>query len=610
MVVPVETPLMETTDRDEGPASLVIPPLPEATVRDTLAFDEPESEPGYRRPPGIRDNMEQAALGRVDAEAVEKEARAIHAFIERNKAAIGANGYVEVRRVGPSELPPSERGKLGRIRMSELKGRNLADVVFEKYGGGEYQFVTKDSRNVPVPGGDFDEEIAGNIRPMSAQGEAWLDRQMQRSTGATRAAEDLKGDIADLKEEMRKPKDGLGGGGLTEVLSLMLTNMERSAQREREERLDRERKDREDREAREKRDREDREQRMEEDRERRQAEREAREKKEKEEREEREERQRRRDKRDEEEANDRREQFQARMKAMEQETQLRLKAMEMNAGGGLGIDTLKRVREALVDATIDSVEAAATGGESKSWVDVVKDVASKDGGAIVTKFLDVIGTRGAAQAPTTPPARQLAGPAGMEPPDEEPDVDIGDGDGPDIEGGVPAASDSNAALGEQGKIAAAKAAGRVVAFARIVGSELMAQGDPEAAWEEPQDERETTLADMYAVLALPLRVALRKGWVAFTALVPESAKADCDGILAIAKKHDSAARWLRAFIASAPPIAGMPEQEPPPAPKPFVPPQEAAPDVAKGPDAAGPPAPIKGPTTAKPPRLDEGGGGL
>lgn len=513
-------------------------------------------DPSRRVPAGIRENKVLAVEGQYDAAAAGREQQELHSFIARFKDT--AAGYFEIRRVGPMDLPPSERGKMGKIKLSDLKGRTLDDLIEMSWGGGEYLVIARDGNNIEAAGGRFETEIGGDIKPKSSDGRTWL---RQKSAAAPAEDRDRTIDLLDrvLSERTTQPSPS-GGGSDAVALSMVLRMQQDFLAAQREERDRREAREREEREERRRREDEERRDREQREHARREAD-----------RQEAEARQRRYDAQLAADAEERKHRFALEMENLRGERDRLTRLAETNAGGGLGLDGIKRVREVLLDATLASVRGGIGGGADveeasrtpESWGDVLKQIALKDGGTLVTKFMDVFAQPGArsAQAPmgSAQPIQALPGATTQS---SEPEADLQQGGEPEPISAAPVAS-AQQAVGEMGRIASAKAAGRLIAFVRLVGSEIMGQPDPETVWEAPQDENGTTLAEMYLLLPIPVQAALGRGWKAFQAACPAGAQPDIQGISAILAKHPQAVAWMRDFIANRPTTAEAPAQPDP-----------------------------------------------
>lgn len=499
---------------------------------DPMTFDEPPR----REPPGIHRTLVETGRGRVDAEIAERDVRALHSLLTRMRGKL-PKGTLEVKRVGPLNLPPQELGVLGSIPISHLRNRLPQDMVGAQWGGGEYEVLVRDASNDVIEGGAFDLQIAGTIRPKSAEGRRYVKEQ-----GEDPDVNDSVSRGVDRMQTMLDQVQQQGGGGNNPAMMLMLAQMREDMA--------------EDRRLREKREREEREER-EEKRERDRLEREARDR---EYREERDERQKRWEAQQKEDAAERQRQHEMNLAHQEQMAARSLEALKLQAGGGSGISAVKRILQEVEEFAGERVGDMLRGprdpGEGpEDWGGVMRKIAADHGGELLTGVLDLVGDKlGKPRAPR----RTAALPA---PADEpiEPDVSLDDG------AAVAPAGAGDAAGEDEVRVAAspkesftvmvqhggAKAQGRVIAFLRLLGSEMMATGDPVEAWEAEQDDAGGTLSSAYLRLPIQLRVAWRRGWREFAQSMPQGAASEVRVISELLKKP-IARNWLVAFIDAGP----------------------------------------------------------
>jgi len=530
---------------EEDPATMTMPPLPDSPApiveppNEVLQRDEGEE----RGPPAAtrqRRSIIEGALGGEDArqevQAAAAESRivqdALQGFRETNPG-----GYFDVWRLGPSNLPSEERGKIEKIKVMELRGgKSIEDLVRDRFGGGEYEIIGRRSGHQVVAGATLSLTLGGSSKMLTPEGKAWKRKMEKAELGEERRPkdEDATGAMDKLVDALiakRAPGEEKSG---TDTLFAMIQQMNKENEdRRREDRERQDRKDKEDREAREKREKTE------------ESERKERADREKEERDSRAARLEAQLKAD---AAERDRRFQLELENIKAANAERLKAMEMNAGGGLGLEGVKKIRESLAEILLDEVKDRAGGGDGDTpddWGGVIRKVLSDHGGDLASKFLDVVREGRAAQPPrrAAPPARVLPAPA-------TPAVDA------EVEtaaGGETAASNApEASFLRMKDIADKKNQIRLTSFLELLGSELLAQSDPEEAWDTPQDDTQITLRDLYFSLAEPWRVAFAVGWPEFKGAVPKAVASQVAIIDGMIGKYAKAASWLGDFMATVP----------------------------------------------------------
>jgi len=523
---------------DDMPDDGIIPAPDEGDPADGALDDYPvdeelphpgdlAEEPLHFAPPrsGMRRQMIDTAVGRMEAKQYEDETRALLELTDKLRAG-PTDAYVEIRRTGPLDLPGTERGRIGKVRISDVRTKSLDDMISDRWGGGEYVVIARRVNGEPVEAGIVEVEIAGDPKPVSSAGVAWL-QQRRGAEGGQGGQSDatslvLMREMMQTVRDLQASRDSRAEKADTNSVTLAFQTQQQlfsEARQEQERRREEEKREREERIRRE--DAERKEAALE-----RQREHEARMAREQRQWEADREAARARNEADREEAKTNRE--------------LLLKRLEDGAGGGLGLGVLKKLKEEFVGLLIDDVRAksGADGGES-SWQDVAKDVVREHGGEFIGRVLNIVETA----KPGT------ASPRGLPPPaadaSYEPETVTQPGD---------VSPQERQRLGML--LANERAARRVTGFLRMVHAELLAQGEPRAVWEDPQEEGGPTLADVYALMPGPFKAALAGGWQPFVQMLPPQSPAR-EEALAIVNLCKDPQRpmftpWMNAFLLSGP----------------------------------------------------------
>jgi hypothetical protein len=179
----------------------------------------------------LRQRIGQHEMARVNA-ASARGADDLAASLEELSARY-KGGYLRVERMGPSELPRSELGDLGKLKLKDLDlSQDLAEAVHGQYGGGEYRVTAYTGRGRASPDEPMVLDVAGDIKPRSQDGHAYLNRRNQAGGGdgpdnATTQALNL------LREKMNEPKPADATGGiLAQVLTAVLSKNDAKEARE------------------------------------------------------------------------------------------------------------------------------------------------------------------------------------------------------------------------------------------------------------------------------------------------------------------------------------------------------------------------------------------
>lgn len=568
---------MSDHDHAGDPATMLMPPMPESS--------EPIIEPGPPRadsdggeggedrglglgPPDrkqntIRRQMIDAEEGRAATRALAEETAQLQEAVDKFRLSNPA-GYFHIHRIGPYELPQSERGGICKIKVIDLGERALEDEILKRLGGGEYRVECKRGNHTMLPGGIMEFTLAGEPKMISTTGKAWevAARRAMGTAGDDSAKKENDSLMRTLIERVTdRPREGAGDSAMMmEFFKSMRESDERRDRQDREDRERREKADKEDKERREKIEKDDRDRRLKDEKE----EKERREKADKDEREERSRRVEEQSKRD---AAERSEQFKLRMKMIEDESAARLKQMELNAAGGVGgLDGLKKLKEAFVEIMVDDVREKVTSGGAvdapEDWGSVVRSVAQSHGGELISKILDIVGTKAGAKPVVTPATHQLAETVPDISSDDAKDVDVELPQDENAETPAPGAAaagqgiESESATPQEAmktmaEIGRQKSVGRCIAFLKMLGSEMMAESDPAEAWVTLQDDDGNNLADVYASLAAPLREGLRTGWRAFNAAAHTAAPKELAVVNAMLG-NPRGVGWMKTFLRSGP----------------------------------------------------------
>lgn len=581
------------------------PPFLDDAGEPPLGFEPPTGSPAddpqeKRRWDYMKHQRRAATEGQMEAEALRAEVGSIQNLIAKYRTT-DANGYFDVRRIGPANLPPEELGRIGKLPLGKLGGKATIDEEVDKrWGAGEYVLVAKRANHVPIPGGEVTLEIAGTPKMVSEEGREWFARTYGKNREDKKASDPVGevGRIMELMEQSGMRRGGGGSDGGSTAMNAVLLQMQESRERHdkwmlaeakkaeaekaaREAREQEERDERISREARRRKEEEDerlkRQKADEEEREERKARREAEAaRRQKQEDEEREERQAKRDK---EAAEDKR---RHERQLAEDKSRFDLMLAEIQANSTRQMELMrqqiearrdermldpKRIREVISDLAVDKLRNAAglpsEDAEPDGWGGTIRKLIEENGGQLIQMGVEAISKAKGRGAPAAAPAgpqliqtapQQLAGPpaAETEPQGETSDVDV------DV-GGAPAPDAAQNGNGQpqgakQALIAhtAQAAALSVMNFTRVLATELLAQRAPVRAWTRPQNEQGISLVDLYEDMPAPGRDAFQKGWRAFAPLVPPPTHEERDVIDELISKHPNGASWMREFIESGP----------------------------------------------------------
>lgn len=564
-----------------GPAETSLGPPPRDAAADAAAIDDeddaPEprvarraATPGERSADAIRAASDAGAQVRRAREGDEKAQEAIRRFMSSD-----SDGYFSIERVGPSGMPETEFGVIGQITVKELTATPLREILSGRHGGGTFTLVPHRSDHSEAQADRAHIKIAGDPKPMTAIGKAWLRRAQKEGS---------------LDEPVEPRRDETHS-----VLSLMMEQMRlRDAEQARE--REREREDRKAAEAerqrqwdakleREREDRKAAEKQAEEDRKRQREEAEAERKRMREEAEADRRRQREDDKerraqeheilskRLEAERSARDAETNARIAAIQQaadlaaersreEMKLQAKVNEHRLTNGLGFDGIGKIRDVLAeglgkkltaDLGLDEEEDDNTfGGAIAAAVrEVGPDLLRTAGETLLPRLAALMPGGPTPQPQHLPhqPARAglppVSGPAAEAIAPIEPDDAVHDD-------AVPPAP-ALAVATPQAHAAGAKAAAimSVLAFVRPLAILLTTQPVADAAWSADVSE-DKTLADVYQLMTRQARVTLEtQGWEKFMELLTRVAPKDAE-IVAAAAADEGGADWLREFLAAGP----------------------------------------------------------
>lgn len=502
-------------------------------------FDEDEDDPplpdAFELPPPRQpQQVEAAQMGGSSSFAREstlREAENLQELILR-KVTADPQGRLWVTREGPSGIPTPEKGNLGHIELRRLNDKPIEDLIREQWGGGEYKWYVKGSDGALVPGLSGRMEIAGDIVPISVQGRKYLrtkQRELEETDGDEERGGGKRDAIYDLIATLAKPSQDPQSQtvALFSGLMQMQDRMRADLEKQREEQRLRDREEQKDL----------------------QKEREA------------ERKQRELERQEEHKARIAEIRARADLEMQEQkeraktEREMLLKNLEMQAGGGLGMDFVKKMKDFVAEIAVDKLRDQLDGHPETpaSFKDAALKVFEKDGGEIAKGLLSLLSHK------MGMPAQALPGPSTI-------DAEVGEGEAP-AEGAAepPAAPQPQAAASASAstQIALAKIAPRVTAFVTLLESEMKLQTDPEAAWDADQGE-EPSLRDLYAELPGPARQALARGWNDFARVVPPTCQPALGEFAKLCRSEPPARAWLVAFLASpAAPWSADAAEEPP-----------------------------------------------
>lgn len=529
-------------------------PKPPASTEDTFATEEETEAVASGLPPlpDATETMPQSPIAGLSAAEYRQQMGQTELKRQRDGGAAGARelgkdmaelvklyrgGYLSVDRIGWADLPSGELGYIGKIKLKDLDGsEDLADVIFGRWGGGEYKATLFTSRGISTPEDPMSVDIGGDIKPKSTAGHEYLNRrsangQAPQNDTATQA-------LNLLREKMNEPKKSDDNPLIGQMFQLLIAQATSS-------------KDKDLAEIRAKADRDI-------------AEIKAKSEKEERESKERTERERLASEERVKLAAENAKAMQADAKYREKYAFLRekvganldLRLKEMQHAGPLGIDGAKQVRAEVIRASIkDAISAAGiteretegglTAALSRAIEESGPDVISNLANALISKWTN---------APAAPAA---AAPAPALP---APDVDVSPEapppappipNGPD---GKPDPAAVVAAEGERQKMLAAAATQRVYQFLDAVAGQMNLEVDAAGAWDEAVDENPNhTLEWLYGRMTPAHREAIASaGWMGLRSAVdPVALKGPIDSFDAWFRV-EAKADWFRDFLESGP----------------------------------------------------------
>ncbi len=522
--------------------------------------------------------------------AMDREAATDDRINERVKRFLKteADGFLQVTRLGPVEMPSTELGVVGQIRHEQLAAMTIAEVLSGLVGGGLFHIAAYRGDNTPVVGDAYTVQVVGDPKPKTRAGKAWLAKASREGS----------------LDEPARAVAAIEEGG-SSMMQFVMGFLERDKDR------DRIRAD-----ADEQRRRHEADERTREWKERQEEQKAAREKeladlKAQRERE-RDEAKAMRERdladfnaRTAREASAAKAQLDAQIETMKNEAAFRLEQMKLDAEadrdrrkmlldaesrkietketGGLGFEGLGKVREILAEAVgkaaLKSAGMESEEEESPGLGGAIADVLRQEGPELVQKISNIflpklaerfLGGGPAAQAPApqqvpnAPAPRQLPAPASPAPsgvpdfsttaaaPAAEPDTV----EAPDVEAPTAGADEVPAAQGVPTRQVALSAAanyalGSVLQFVRPLTVLALAQPDAEAAWDAPVGADGRTLADAFRLMPKNARETAATDWPKFLAAVNEASPPDAE-LWAEAVAQDGGEAWLKDFLAAGP----------------------------------------------------------
>lgn len=552
------------SDTDDPASAPVQMPEPGPTPDEGETFLRPAEPAGgaaQQRWGWMREQRREATEADLAAGAVRKETAAIQEAVLKLRG-LDAQGYFEVRRIGPPSLPQTEIGRVCKIRLDKLGKKSLDDEIEARCGGGEYQAIARRADHSVVPGGDVMIDIAGTPTMVSDQGREW-----QRRAGGVQPA---KADDVDQLSRLMEVAERMGLSSAksdSSSVALMLQKqsqdhekwMAEEKQRRDEEREERRRKDEAEREERARRDAE----RMR----REDEERAVRAKRDEEEREERKRRweseQKEAQRRHERQLAEDKARFDLQIKQVEENNKRTLEMMKLQSQDRRDAQMLdpKKLKDFMSDLAITKLKETAGISEEDepSWW---QKLLSEHGGKLIEAGVDIISSRAGVRRP---PAEAVAAtptmlpdPAASAPADADVEAPAaGEPPAPDAGAAAPAPTgpqgpgqqDETKALAAN---AATSAAISVSNFTRVLSVEMLAQRTPMASWEMPQDDNGTSLADLYERMPEPARLALQRGWMAFRGLVPPPGHSAARIIDDLLTRHPKGVEWMRSMLSIGP----------------------------------------------------------
>lgn len=574
-----------TTPFDDLPSSDVtlqepeIADAPDAAGARNVVDDRPQSvDVGARTQQGQMKTDVAATTARV-ARRMRREEATDDRINERVQRFLKteADGFLQVTRLGPVEMPSIELGVVGQVRHAQLASMTISEVLLGMVGGGMFQVAAYRGDNTPVEGDVYTIQVVGDPKPKTRAGKVWLERANKEGT---------------LTEPAPRG-DGENNGSMMQFIMQMM-DRDKERDRIRAEADEQRRRHDAEKEARDFRERQDE---LKAARDKEMADLKAARERDKEEaRDQRE--------RDREEANARREneglalkaRIDAQIAQMGNEAAARLKQMELDAElerdrrkmlldaearrieakdtGGLGFEGLVKVREQIAEAVAKATLKSAgldEEEESPGMGGAIAEVLRSEGPELLRSaaaiFLPKIAAwlpGGAASAPAPQqvvptPRPQLPMPQPGAVPDfstatprqetapEEPEH----ADVPDVEQSAPQQIVGTPTKEVTGRAAANYALQSVFQFIRPLTVLAVAQPEPQAAWDVVVGSNGETLADLYRQMPRPVRERVATDWGDFVKAVRDASPADADRFdEAIAE--DGGSDWLKQFLASGP----------------------------------------------------------
>ena len=533
----------------------------EAIERDLPPLDEnPENIPQSGIPGSTAETTQQDgqfhSRMRREAEEEEEAAAAISVaeLVERY-----STGYFRVERIGPSDLPRTEIGDLGKLKIRDFDvNADIREIVTGQYGGGDFRLTLFGARGreiAKVP--PILLELGGDIKPRSRDGHAYLNRKvgpdaMQDASGMT-AMVGLLRDVS-MKPQAPPPAEGKGTAELLQLLAAvtgpqmqMMQSLMAQANSSKDKELAeiRARSEREERESREKIAKE-------------------------------EIASKERIALAQAEAAARLADAQAGRKydylGQKAVAEMNLRAAELRQAGPLGVDGAKQVRQMAIKSAIEAAQAVGAPEDEGSGVSSLLRGLVEEHGERIFDILDrmVPDRSQQAGAPRLPaPARQ--NPAATPAPASSIDVSPGAPAAPGAPQEPGAASET--ALGSEPSTEAAalpppdpaapmderdairlEGMKRVNQFLNAVSIQMKLDGDAAAAWDEPIDENPRhDLAWLYGRLPTIPRTALAEaGWPGLRSTLDPTVCEAATGYYDRELVNGPRADWFAAFIESGP----------------------------------------------------------
>lgn len=493
-----------------------------------------------------------------------------------------SDGFLQVTRLGPVEMPSTELGIVGQVRHAQIEASTIGVVLKGLAGGGLFQIQAYRGDNSPVEGDVYTVQVVGDPKPLTGAGKAWLARVNKEGS-------------------FTEPAAHVPDSGSESVMQVLVGMMERDKERDRlradadaarrKEEADDRKREWDAAQAAEKHRRE-----ME------IAELKAQREREKEEAKAQRERER-------EDAKTLREQeaalFKSRMDAQIKQIELDAAArleqqkldaeverdrrkmlldnesrqLEMRQTGGMGFEGMGKIREMLAEAVGKSVlKGAGIEDEEESGGGIagaIADTLRSEAPGLLQKAADVFlpkiaGWMGGQAAPPPAPQqvvhnapRQLPPPPAAPPDVTVPDFSTGAAPPPQSVAQPPTADvppgEESRELAPQGvptreaagRAAAQYALGSVLQFIRPLGVLALAQPDAAEAWDTPVGDDGGTLENLYRRMPVKARDAAAKDWPAFIGAVREASPDDAK-LWDDAVAQDGVSAWVSEFLAAGP----------------------------------------------------------